>query len=907
MARKRCVFFLCVQPLLKSRRGKSWVTQVLLALLTALLCTVVSLIFAKAPAVNAVPSQPSSLAQTQSLVQQGKALYDAEQFAEAVKVLQQAVQTYQAQGDRLRQAMVLSNLSLAYQQLGLWSEATKAITDGLNLLKTARNTSDSQDRLQVLAQILNTQGRLQWAQGQPEQALTTWQQATTTYTQADDEAGMTSSLINQAQALQSLGLYRRALATLTEVGQTLQKQPNSLIKTAGLRQLGNALRVVGDLEQSRQVLQQSLAIAQQLLEPQEISAALLSLGNVARVQQDTQTALAFYQQAATVSSSQTARLHAQLAQLSVLLETQQWLPAQTLWPQLQSEIANLPPSHTAVSAQIDFAQSLMKLEKVKGQREKVKGNSSPFPFNPSPFPSLDHPLPTPQEIAQLLATAVQQAKSLGDSRAEAYALGVLGGLYEQTEQLSSAQELTQQALLKAQAINAKDIAYRWQWQLGRLLRDRGNIQEAIAAYTEAVSTLKSLRSDLVAINPDVQFSFRESVEPVYRQLVELLLHSVGTKTPNQQNLTQARTLIESLQLAELDNFFRIACLSAQPVLIDSVIDKENPTAAVIYPIILADRLEVILKLPQQPKLHHYATSVPQSKVEDTLEQLRQNLEKPYTAPEAKSLSQQVYNWLIQPAEADLVQSRVETLVFVLDGSLRNIPMAALYDGEQYLVQKYSVALTPGLQLLNPKPLAQVRLKALAAGLTEARLGFSALANVALELNQIKSEVPSVVLLNKQFTSTTLQKEIKSLPFPVVHLATHGQFSSKPEETFILAWDKPINVNDLSNILQLRDQSRLNAIELLVLSACQTAVGDKRAALGLAGIAMRSGARSTLASLWNLDDESGALLLSQFYRELAKSPVTKAEAVRRAQLALLKNPIYRHPVYWAPYVLVGNWL
>lgn len=882
MARKRCVFFLCVQPLLKSRRGKSWVTQVLLAVLTALLCTIVSLIFAKAPAVNAVPSQPSSLAQTQSLVQQGKALYDAEQFAEAVKVLQQAVQTYQAQGDRLRQAMVLSNLSLAYQQLGLWSEATKAITDGLNLLQTTGNTSDSQDSLQVLAQILNTQGRLQWAQGQPEQALTTWQQATTTYAQADDEAGMTSSLINQAQALQSLGLYRRALATLTEVGQTLQKQPNSLIKTAGLRQLGNALRVVGDLEQSRQVLQQSLAIAQQLLEPQEISAALLSLGNVARVQQDTQTALAFYQQAATVSSSQTARLHAQLAQLSVLIETQQWLAAQTLWPQLQSEIANLPPSHTAVSAQIDFAQSLMKL----ASREQG---------------------PSPSDIAQLLATAVQQAKSLGDSRAEAYALGVLGGLYEQTEQLSSAQELTQQALLKAQSINAKDIAYRWQWQLGRLLRDRGNIQEAIAAYTEAVSTLKSLRSDLVAINPDVQFSFRESVEPVYRQLVELLLHSVGTKTPNQQNLTQARTLIESLQLAELDNFFRIACLSAQPVLIDSVIDKENPTAAVIYPIILADRLEVILKLPQQPNLRHYATSLPQSKVEDTLEQLRQNLEKPYTAPEAKSLSQQVYNWLIRPAEADLVQSRVETLVFVLDGSLRNIPMAALYDGEQYLVQKYSVALTPGLQLLNPKPLAQVRLKALAAGLTEARLGFSALANVALELNQIKSEVPSVVLLNQEFTSTALQKEIKSLPFPVVHLATHGQFSSKSEETFILAWDKPINVNDLSNILELRDQSRLNAIELLVLSACQTAVGDKRAALGLAGIAMRSGARSTLASLWNLDDESGALLLSQFYRELAKSPVTKAEAVRRAQLALLKNPIYRHPVYWAPYVLVGNWL
>jgi CHAT domain-containing protein len=343
------------------------------------------------------------------------------------------------------------------------------------------------------------------------------------------------------------------------------------------------------------------------------------------------------------------------------------------------------------------------------------------------------------------------------------------------------------------------------------------------------------------------------------------------------------------------------------VLIDQVIDKDNPTAAVIYPIILADRLEVILKLPQQPNLRHYATSVPQGKVEDTLEQLRQNLEKPYTAPEGKSLSQQVYDWLIRPAEKELAQSRVKTLVFVLDGSLRNIPMAALYNGEQYLVQKYSVGLAPGLQLLNPKHLQQVQLKALIAGVSEARLGFSALTNVALELNQIKSELPSKVLLNQQFTSTALQNQINSRSFPVVHLATHGQFSSNPEDTFILAWDKRIKVNELSNLLQNTDQSQPNALELLVLSACQTAAGDKRAALGLAGVAMRSGARSTLASLWSLDDETSALLLGQFYEELAKTPVTKAEALRRAQLALLKDPDYRHPIYWAPYVLVGNWL
>ena len=256
---------------------------------------------------------------------------------------------------------------------------------------------------------------------------------------------------------------------------------------------------------------------------------------------------------------------------------------------------------------------------------------------------------------------------------------------------------------------------------------------------------------------------------------------------------------------------------------------------------------------------------------------------------------------------ELKTSKVDTLVFVLDGALRNIPMATLYDGKQYLIQNYSVALAPGLQLIDPKPLQKKQFKALTAGLTEARPGFSALPEVEQELQQIHAEVPSRILLNQQFTSTALQDQIESLPFPVVHLATHGQFSSDAEKTFVLAWDKPIKVKQLDDLLRNRDQRQPNAIELLVLSACETAAGDKRAALGLAGVAVRAGARSTLASLWSLDDESTALLMSQFYKELASAKVTKAEALRRAQLTLLQNPRYQHPRYWAPYVLVGNWL
>lgn len=887
MARKRRLFFRALQPLLKALRSRrGWMTQPLLALITAFLCTVVSPVVAKAPALNsAVQSLTSSTDQTQSLVQQGKTLYEAGQFTLVVKVLQQAVAAFEAQGDGLSQAMTLSNLSLAFQQLGQWPQAEQAIrkaiaslhAQSLNLLQTGQNMGTSNERSQILAQSLDVQGRLQLVRGQAELALTTWRQAADTYAQVGDNAGITRSRINSAQALQALGLYSQAQKTLTEVNQTLQKEPDSSLKATGLRSLGNVFRVVGNLKKSRQVLEQSRDVARASQSNQAIRDILLSLGNTARAQQDTQAALKFYQQAATASAAPTTLIQAQLNQLSLLLETKQWPAAQALWPQIQPQIADLPPSRTAVYARINFAQGLTQL------RQHTTTET-----------------PSWQDIAQVLAIAVQQAKNLGDQPATSYALGNLGELYEQTQQWSDAKDLTQQALFIAQAIDAEDIAYRWQWQLGRLLRTQGNIQGAIAAYTEAVNNLKSLRSDLVAINPDVQFSFRDEVEPVYRQLVDLLLKSEKGSKASQKNLQQAREVIESLQLAELANFFRENCLDPlRPI------DQVDVKAAVIYPILLDDRLEVILSLPGQ-NLRHYATPLPSHQVESRVESLRQILIRPDTSEDIKPQFQEVYNWLIQPAQTALAQSGVETLVFVLDGSLRNIPMAALYDGEQYLVEKYSVALTPGLQLVDPKPLAQRQLKALTAGLSEERQGFPPLEFVKLELAQIKSEIPSEVLLNQEFTTRILDNKVNSSPVPVVHIATHGQFSSQAEDTFILAWDDRINVNELNNLLRrARDQNLSGTLELLVLSACETATGDKRAALGLAGVAVRAGARSTLASLWAVEDESTASLMSHFYQEL-KTGVTKAEALRRAQKALLQER-YEDPRLWAAFVLLGNWL
>ncbi|KAB8320998.1 CHAT domain-containing protein [Tolypothrix campylonemoides VB511288] len=919
MARKKPVFFRILKSIFQSKySGRGWIAQPLLAVMVAFLCVILSPVLAKPAAVNsAAQNLAISRVKTQDFVQQGQKLYEAGQFTLAVKALQQAAADFRTDKNSLREAIALSNLSLAFQQLGLWTQAEKANTQSLNLLK---NLNNSQERSKILAQALDVRGQLQLAQGQAGAAVTTWQQAAEIYQQIKDSAALTRNRMNSAQAMQALGRYRQANKILTEISQTFKNEPDSATKAAALLSLGNIRQVIGDLKESQQVLEQSLALAKATSSNQVVSEVLFNLGNTARLQHDTKTALNYYQQAASTSVDATTRIQAYLNQLSLLIETKRLAEALAFSSKIHSEINNLPPSRMAVDAKINFAQSLMDLAS-KDSADQAVLKATP----PSLPPSLPPSSPSLQTSAQILATAVQQAQSLQDKRAESYALGTLGNLYEINQQFSDAQKVTQKALFLAQSIDASDIVYQWQWQLGRIRKQQGDIKGAVLHYSEAFNTLRTLRSDLVAINPDIQFSFRETVEPVYRELVALLLqteneeHKTAKGNSNsqhldQKNIQQARFVMESLQLAELDNFFRSACLTAKQEL-DPVIDKQDQQAAVLYPIILPDGLDVILKLPNQD-LRHYKTVIAEDKVKGVVEDLREYLRDVTRTAQVKQLSQQIYDWLIRPAEAQLSKSGIKTLVFVLDGELRNIPMSVLYDKQQqkYLVEKYAIAVAPGLQLLDPKRLQKVSLNTLTAGVAVERSienrKFPPLDNVPRELQEIKSEVPrSQELLNQQFTETNLQKQLQSASFSVIHLATHGEFSSDPEKTFIVTWDELLKVKEFDKLLRVSDTGKsnnynTNNIELLVLSACKTALGDKRAALGLAGVAVRAGARSTLATLWSVDDESTADLMSKFYQEL-KAGVNKAEALQHAQLAVFDQQ--KNPYFWAPFVLVGNWL
>ena len=832
-----------------------------------------------------------------TLVRQGQQHYEQGQFSAAAQVLQQAAAQYQQSGDVSLQAQTLSLQALALNQLGQWDVAQAAIAQSFSLLSQPHTSVLDESRIR--AQAFNARGHVEFATGQIEGALESWTSAETGYRQTKAMDAAMGAQLNQAQALQSLGFYRRAENLLNALEKDLRAEGDTPLKMKGLLSLGNVLRLGGEVERAQTLLAESLAIAQPT---GDVAQVLLSLGNTERVlakrsqaiqdlpgsEQHVKRAIDYYQAVERSAADKTTQIQAQLNLLSLLTESGRTEAAIALKAQLTAPISQLSPSRAAVYAAVNFAQCALAL---------------------TPQQSL--------ETAQQLARSIAQAQSLQDRRAESYALGTLGLVYEKSADFANATATTERALAIAKSIRADDIVYRWQWQLGRLLKNHDASQDkasAIAYYTDAVATLNELRSKLVISNPDIQFSFRESVEPVYRELMDLLLQA---KQPSVERLKQVQAVLEALQLAELDNFFRDAC--ARPDVVD--IDQIDKSAAVIYPVVLPNRLAIILKLPGKENLYYASDdSIGEAQVDTVVKQFLSKLKRRSLPPsELHADAKQIYDWLIKPFAGDLdwaferSQSKIKTLVFVLDGSLRNVPMAALYDGERYLVERYAIGLTPGLQLLSPQGLRQGNLRVLLAGATAApsfaEAGLSNLDNVAFELAGVKAKVNRSTLLAEQdFQQSKLRDRIEKETFNVVHLATHGNFSSNPDETYLLDWDDRISANDIDTLFQAGDPGK--SVELLVLSACETAAGDKRAALGLAGIAIRADVRSTLATLWQVNDTSTAEFMVRFYEQLTAGSLTKAEAVRAVQLAFLKDYAdtdYDRPFHWAPFTLVGNWL
>lgn len=502
-------------------------------------------------------------------------------------------------------------------------------------------------------------------------------------------------------------------------------------------------------------------------------------------------------------------------------------------------------------------------------------------------------------IEPLLNRVTASCRERGDQRLLSYALGYRGLLAEHRQQWPQALDASAQAAFAAQQVGALESLYLWEWQTARILQQQNHLEQALAAYRRALFNLQGIRSDL-----GTGMAFREKVAPLYLAFSDLLLkqaRQTKDKTQAEVLLREVRDVLEQQKAAELQDYFQDRCVANFKAKSKSL-EAISLRTAVLYPVILQDRTEILLGFADG--MRQIVVPVGREALTREINDFRRKLEKRTTFQYLRP-AQQLYQWLMTPLLDDLRQHHIDTLVIVPDGALRSIPLAALHDGRRYLLEEFAVATTPGLALTDPQPLPSDKLAVLLNGLTESVQDFPALPDVAMELDNIQQAYGGTVLKDAAFRLQAMGDSMKQKPYRIVHIASHGQFNNNPSKTFLLTYDDKLTMDILERYISA-GKYRNEPVELLTLSACQTAAGDDKAALGLAGVAVKAGARSALASLWFINDQASSQLVSGFYRHLQQHD-SKARALQQAQLSLLNDPRYKHASYWAAFMIIGNWL
>lgn len=559
------------------------------------------------------------------------------------------------------------------------------------------------------------------------------------------------------------------------------------------------------------------------------------------------------------------------------------------------------------------------------------------------------------QARQLLAKAPK-------SRLHVETLDALAQLYEDQDRKNDALVLTQQAATYAQTLapgTVSDLLINIEGRLGRLYRAIGNDELALAAYQRAVYQIETLRQDIPVEYEDGRSSFRYTLEPVYLGFADLLLQEADQQSAGGREAYLRRVIdaVELIKQSELQDYLGDRC-TVETVKGGSATVIPAGTA-VLYPIIFRDRIELLLE--SKTGIVRHSTRVSGAIVRQTAMGFADDLRNGNAGYLLRS--QQLYDWLFRPLEEAIAERSINTVVVVPDSALRLIAMGALHDGSNFAIEKFAITSVTGLSMTNTNSPPTQRLGFLVAGVSEpgpvvdklsqatvdqilatdaahnesarglARtrsmrslrllsgssitagdtVKRSAALREALSLPGVKQEIeaisrimPSTSMLDAAFTIDDFRHNAESGAYRIVHIASHGVFGGSADASYILAYDDILTMDGLQSLLK-SDHFRKNPIELLTLSACETAEGDDRSPLGISGASMKARAKSVLGTLWPVEDNAARNVMENFYSGLTAARLSKAEALRRAQLKLIRSDEFAHPFFWAPFVLIGNWL
>jgi CHAT domain-containing protein/tetratricopeptide (TPR) repeat protein len=934
--------------------------------------------------VNAAAAQAEmDTAQANQLFQQALQAYHSGQYQNALQLGQEALMQYQALDDVIGEANARLIIGTVHRQVGNYALAVEQFQAGLALLLDLEAAvGDNSELRRSEAAILANLGATHRVMGNYDEALTAYDQVLAIYhrppeTEQDrfwQRQGEGVVLDNIGVVYVSMGQVSRAL-DYHQQARDIFLELNDLSEAGiAINNIANAYEQLGRYPEALENYQQALDIDRDNNDQRGIATVLDNmavvysrLGLYEQALQNRLEALDIFQQLgdrndAAITLGNIGVIYDNLEQYDRALESYQQslaLHREMGDPDgIAVNLGNLGMTYLALGQYDQALDHLQDSLEVARQirslsREGTTLNSIGLVYlRQGRYP----------EAMDTFQQALGISRETGDRLQESYILGNLAYVVAEVEQPELAITLYKQSVNITEAIRSElqvlsteeqqsftdQVAGNYR-RLADLLLQQDRVLEAqqvldLLKVQELEDYLQDVRGNEATTEGLDYWPAEQALVDLHRQAIQIwqeyfrlqAIHPEDRTINQQQRLVELETgtatfqqfLVDSSVQAEVAQLRRNARgQSLNPAHLYGLQDdlQALPQSTVLlYPLVLEDRLELVLVRPEGNPLRR-TVPVQRADLNRAIAQLRSEITDPRRG--TTTTAEQLYDWLIRPLEAELEALSTETIIYAADGQLRYIPLAVLHDGEGWLVQRFAINYITAATLTEFTASDQRNLSILAGAFTEGSYQFSignrefafgGLPFAGLEVENIATTIPGTrTLINRDFNLRNLTTEADN--YTIVHLATHAEFvPGLPEESFILLGN--------GDRVTLRDISswELDTVDLVVLSACKTAVGGElgngEEILGFGYQVQRTGAEAAIASLWYVNDESGQVLMTAFYAGLAAG-LSEAEAMRQAQIAMITgdfsavgvNPIvsttssFNRPYYWAPFILIGNGL
>ena len=868
-------------------------------------------------------------------------------YQKAIDFYQQSLAVFKQIGNRDSEATSLNNLGESYNNLGQYQKAIDFYQQSLAVFKQIGNRDSEATSLNNLGGAYNNLGQYQ-------KAIDFYQQSLAVFKQIDNRDGEATSLNNLGESYRSLGQYQKAIDFFHQ-SFAIQKQIGDRNGEAtSLNNLGGAYNNFGQYQKAIDFYQQSLAVFKQIGNRNGEATSLNNLGNAYDSLGQYQKAIDFYQQSLAVFK-QIGNRNGEATSLNNLGNAYdslgQYQKAIDLYQQslaVFKQIGNRNGEATSLNnlglaynnfgqyqKAIDFFHQSLAIQKQIGDRngEALSINNLCLAYNN---------LEQYQKAIDFYQQSLAVFKQIGNHNGEATSLNNLGGTYNNLGQYQKAIDFFQQSLAITKQIGDRNGEATSLNNLGATFNKLSQPEISILFYKQSVNIYETIRQDIKELRKEDQQLYTNTIASSYRALADLLI--------KQDRVMEALQILDLLKVQEIEDYLKnikgsdrsakgVRLLEPEKAISDKLLavsfdnskeinsqianqiqqipkseinkvpeylQKISQGNVLIYPLILRDRLEIILFSPSTLPIHR-TVKISKEKLEELIVEYRVEL-RDATSEDVKASSKALYEVLIKPIESELVTAKVDTILYAPDGILRYVPLAALYDGKQWLIEKYRISnlISYSLFDFSAKTKTQPNILAGAFGgkAGEKKYGQDGLPATIKEVQAIANSFQnSVTLTEERFSRQAVESQFKDRN--ILHLATHAEFNAGvPDKSFIIFGNgDKIRLNEISDW-------QIPNVELIVLSACQTGTGTLGNGVEILGFGyqvQKAGAKNAIASLWKVNDAGTEALMAAFYNELQKGDVTAAEALRRAQISLIKLGNYKHPFYWSAFFAIGNGL